>query len=70
MAVLEDQLGDAEGGPDRKQVGEDPDRGEQRCLKGDEQQQEAKGQDDADRQRGLRRERRFEVVVFDRGPAE
>ena len=62
MALLEDQSGDAERRTDRQQVGDHADRRQDRRLQRDEQQQEPEREHDADDQRGLGAERRFEVV--------
>ena len=64
VAVLEDEAGDAEGGADREQVREDADRGDHGGLQCDQEQEEAEREDDADHERGLRREGLFEVVVL------
>ena len=70
MAVLEDQPGDAEGGAGGEQVREHAERGDQRRLQGDEQEQEAEREHDADHERRLRGERLLEVVVLGRGAAD
>ena len=48
MAVLEDQRGDAERGAGGKQVGEHADERDHRRLQGDQQEQEAEREHDAD----------------------
>ena len=70
VAVLEDQAADAEGGADGEQVREHAERGDQRRLQGDEQEQEAEREHDADHERRLRRERLLEVVVLGGGAAD
>ena len=70
VAVLEDQAGDAEGGSGCEQVRHDAERGDQRRLEGDEQEQEAEREHDADHERRLRGERLLEVVVLGHGAAD
>src|SRR5881394_2651392 len=70
MPVLEDQGGDAERRRGRDQVSEDADRRNQGRPEGDQQEQEAEPQDDADHQRRLCRQGRLEVMTFCRRAAE
>src|SRR5881394_3072317 len=69
MPVLEDQGGDAERRRGRDQVSEDADRRNQGRPEGDQQEQEAEPQDDADHQRRLCRQGRLEVMTFCRRAA-